>query len=193
MITFVPGLQYVLTAATLSEIQAYGDTLGDQQFALKMLANTCGFYASKIPNYSEEQLDALKLPRWERQYFKTMEGTWQVSIIKDVAAVLTEKERIAILLHEEAHVVFQHATKIKEGQVNSRYGIKIMDIVELEIEADNYAASKVGAKTVISSLTKSIVKSCDILHKYGVEVNASNTLLDSNIRSRINALESLIN
>lgn len=193
MITFVPGLQYALTAATLSEIQAYGDTLGDHQFALKMLANTCGFYASKIPNYTEEQLDALKLPKWEREYFKSMGDAWQVNIIKDVAAGLTEKERLAILLHEEAHVVFQHATKINESQVNNIHGMKIMDVVEFEIEADNYAASKVGAKTVITALTKTIVKSCDILRNCGAEVNASNALLDSNFRSRINALESLIN
>lgn len=81
----------------------------------------------------------------------------EVIVISDyVAAQMTSAELQAIVLHEEGHFVHEHnrRTIAENSATMGRDGVLIMANPAYELEADEYAATIVGAACLSSALSR---------------------------------------
>ena len=77
---------------------------------------------------------------------------WTI-VVDDAFLKLSEASQKAILAHEEGHVELGHIYKITQENVKERAReIKAGRVQAIELEADRYAADKVGEKVMIEAL-----------------------------------------
>ena len=84
----------------------------------------------------------------------------EVIVISDrLITKLSNAEFQAIYLHEEGHLVHEHTRRTMEASLATSSvanGVQIMDTAAFELEADAYAASRVGGAIVARALRKLI-------------------------------------
>lgn len=89
----------------------------------------------------------------EQQVYN-LKNKYGISIFAELANYLDSKELFAIIYHEVGHIV--NGDLIQENKTAALGAAKIIDNIQYEINADNYAINKVGAKYMLKSLYKSI-------------------------------------
>ena len=148
MYIHIPGIKYNVDAVSVAEYDAIGDDLANE--SKRLLIDGGGFLSTFI---SQDALDAaavqFKGTPWEKEVATTVAGP-VIVMLAEVAAELTEEEKLAILLHEEGHIVAEHGSKA------TKFIGKIVDHVEFELEADAYAAARIGGSILKSALVKVI-------------------------------------
>lgn len=92
-----------------------------------------------------------------------LEAGLHIMIVSDFVATMSEDERKAIVLHEVGHITHEHLYKISEGAV--QVVNNIADSVDMELEADQYAATHVGKEVMKSAIEKLIYRGADLIEK----------------------------
>lgn len=83
-----------------------------------------------------------------------------ILVFKEVFKMVSTTSLKILLSHEEGHVVNQHLDKMLSGHVElNRKGIS--KDLQLELEADRYAAEKHGAQAVASALDEMVYATLD--------------------------------
>lgn len=190
MMAFIPGNAHAYCFVSIKEMDVFGKQMGIDNHGLKVLSTTGGAFAtpntdSKETRSAIENLTGLKPCQAETAL--NMLGLPNIVVFKEMYQYLTHEEVVAILLHEEGHLFHKHM----EGenlQTADVCGMKVMDSITNEIEADAYAASVVGKEVVRKALIKSVMMIVDLLKKVGKEVPIEDLLMDPAFRTRINAL-----
>lgn len=75
-----------------------------------------------------------------------------VIVVQDFVKDLSETELNAVILHEVGHIRHDHLSKLKSGQAKT-YDNLLIDL-DMELEADAFAAKHVGKETMKSALEK---------------------------------------
>lgn len=192
MITAYPGFKNVVETVTIDNIKRFG-----KEIVVKTL-QTGGFYCSAIPKGVVElipvEIKAMAKP-YELDILQMFEGGNIVQVVKEFQTHLSEKDLRTILFHEEGHIVLGHTTQEYQSRCKIENGI-LVD-VKTEIEADLYAASKVGKKAVSVALTHLIENICLLdatklgtvpLNRERYQNNISEVLLSPMMRARFEAL-----
>lgn len=192
MITAYPGYGFIVETIEVKDIQRFG-----KEVVLRTL-HTGGFYCSAIPVGIVElcpQEILEKVTPTELKILKLMEGTNVVQHVREFSSNLSEQDIRAILYHEEGHIVLGHTSK--EHQARCQVVSGILVDVQTEIEADSYAAAKVGKRTVAKALTHLIENICHLdatklgtipLNVNRYQRNLSELLMSPLMRGRFEAL-----
>ena len=161
--------------------------------------STGGFYTVKVPYgaaklFEKErpgQLNALQLQRIE-----VCEGGTFIQAVKELYEQLPQDERDAIILHEEGHAALGHLDedRIKEAVIVNG----ILADIQAELEADDYAARRVGKKTFAKALVHTLENMIEFVLTEGKTVPLNRdryrtvitrALMDPVTRTRIAALQ----
>lgn len=119
-----------------------------------------------------------------------------IFVLKDVADALNEKEFMAILYHEQSHIENNDTDKIENDEVVEKIAnVQIRTNREIELRADKFAASKVGAEVIRSALIKVVEKTRDLIERISTKEHADNFMKivsqNPDYIERLNALTSL--
>lgn len=123
-----------------------------------------------------------------------LEAGLHIMIVSDFMATMSDDEKNAIIMHEVGHIRHEHLYKISEGSVQM---VKdIANSVDMELEADRYAATHVGKDVMKSAMEKLIYRGADLLEKiaslHGNQFNKTEYLdlffNNETIKTRLNAL-----
>lgn len=192
MITAYPGNSFLVETISINDIQRFG-----KDIVLRTL-HTGGFYCTAIPVGVIELCPKEILEKATPSELKTlelMEGSTVIQHVKEFSSNMSEEDIRAILFHEEGHIVLGHTSKEHQAHCEVVNGILID--VQSEIEADRYAASKVGKKTVAKALTHLIENMCHLdatrlntrpLDTKRYQENLSELLMSPLMRPRFEAL-----
>lgn len=122
---------------------------GNIFFSTDELVTSCGAVASLKGDAPEQAVRPEDLERYER--FGPDDGI--VFVAPYLPELLNEEELWAIITHEQGHITLGHLETYK--------GVKgVVNDVEIELEADAYAISTHGAKTLRSALGKTASAIC---------------------------------
>jgi len=136
---------------SIKEVQERNDPTEKQSVAGILMS--CGFAASKVTKKQKEDFLKLDMSEFMRREIEKLDETPTIYVIKEIAEQLGDLYTNAILWHEEGHVVSGHLDGLADFQVDSAKP-QILLKEEIELEADAFAATKVGATTLKSALRK---------------------------------------
>lgn len=160
----VAGIKHRIDVTSIDEYKALGDEHSKKAVINLILAG--GFGASY---FTREQIDAfLALPDLHEVYAKELENFKPgpvILMLSDIAEQLAEEEKFALLLHEEAHIEYDDVAVARTAKVVPDSEVKLVAIVENELQADAYAAARTNKATVRSALLKVVRKQAELLSK----------------------------
>lgn len=87
-----------------------------------------------------------------------------IVVLEDFIKTLNEKEKEAIVFHEVGHLVSNHLVDI--GPDTLLVHETVLVSTKAELEADQYAAARVGKSAMRSALEKIIANGADIVEKF---------------------------
>ena len=125
-----------------------------------------------------------------------LEGTSTIQVVKEYKDRLTQKDLDALLWHEQGHIHYGHELPENAAKKKQVDGI-IMDL-ETELQADAFAARKVGKRNVAIALTHAVEAMAEIVstrldtipQDRAIQQQALNAFLfNDHFRARIGALQ----
>lgn len=166
---------------------------------VRKLLLTGGMFAVHIPKGGVMNLPlsiAQLTKKVELDCLTMLEGTSVIQVVDVYRDRLSEKDMDALLMHEEGHIRHGHEMpgNIKDKQVMNG----IMVDLHSELQADAYAASKVGKRQMAIALTHAAevmvelaaTKIGTIPRNESVRREAlNNVMFNPHFRARINALQ----
>ena len=191
MMSFFPGSAVMVSFVSIPMFDAFGERSGQKHYGLKTFVSTGGAISAKNEDTPEfrSNLEKLGANKAEKELALALCGIGTVTVFDELKEILTPEELKAVLLHEEGHLIHRHLEKINSRDViQDTSGQNILVDVNAEIEADAYAASRVGKEIVKKAITKLVIKVADICMSRKPDLNYSDFLFDPVFRARINAL-----
>lgn len=149
MITAIPGKSYLLAFYTFKDMKNINKNV--REFVL----STGGIFVSKsnYENIKEDQLELIakenNISVGKLKAILLLNNCYIVNVLKDIYDTLTKEEQLALLLHEEGHIMLNHIEDLENIE-----GLHLDLQLEKELEADNYASSIVGKKVLKKALQK---------------------------------------
>ena len=169
----------------------------NQHSAIDMMLTCCGFMSTTFTQAHIDQiLQNESCPEEVKKDFYGMKPGPVIFVLKDVADALNEKEFMAILYHEQSHIENNDTDKIENDEVVEKIAnVQIRTNREIELRADKFAASKVGAEVIRSALIKVVEKTRDLIERISTKEHAVNFMKivsqNPDYIERLNALTSL--
>ena len=194
---YFPGVTLPFATSSLDDIAGMEE--GFMRSCVKTIVGVGGFCASFV---TEEQIETTRntIPEQLKHLIEGVKPGPVISVQSEFLSILKEEYVRAFLLHEEGHIVLGHLQSEAETVVLES-GAKVINVLQYEIEADAYAAERIGKDLMREAL---IAEAEAIAHfstvvvkeKLGIESKLQLTkeeimerfLSDENIRTRIAAL-----
>jgi Zn-dependent protease with chaperone function len=141
MFHLFPGVKLPFYTATLEEISSnYPENTWEA--AADAVANVGGACASFV---TSEALTAIKsaMPESMAELISQFEAGYTISVQAEIFDQLSQSSKLAVLLHEEGHVILDHLSGKTGG---------LLINLSAELEADEYASKIVGKSAVRAAL-----------------------------------------
>ena len=187
----VPGIKHPVVVSKMSEYDVL--PLETRKAELKSIVMCGGFFAI---NLTGEQIAAMNLlPGVTEELMVGIKPGYAICVLEDIADLMSDNEVIAILHHEDAHII--------HGDVNAKHcditllegtGFAIMP--EWEFAADTHAAAMVGAIAMHDGLIAAITATGILMNSLRAgdfgNTYIEEAMKDPTIMLRLKALEAMM-
>lgn len=152
MVIIVEGVEYTVNVVRVDELLEIGDEMAEK--ALAAFIACCGAFSSILTAERIQEIQKQEAPEPWAETFRNLKPNVSINVLWEVISRLSEEEYTALLLHEVHHIKSGFLER-KEGLTKVN-GIEVMVSLQAELDADAYAAERVGKSAVSSMLKKCI-------------------------------------